>query len=138
MNVLFSVHPKFATAIQEERKDIELRKTNIKGWNPGDIAFFYATSPIKRVVCAATQGDHYTSPSWWLVTLPEYLKRICVSEEQAIHYLHKVYEAHLYELKTPVGFCEPVKIENPPQSFRYLTKDESVLLIYKLYGVPHE
>ena len=49
MNIILSIHPKWAKLIYEGKKTIEWRKNKPQIFFPGQKVFIYETSPVKKV-----------------------------------------------------------------------------------------
>lgn len=59
MNVILSIHPKWAKLIYEGKKTIEWRKTFPWRADKGDIVYIYETAPIKKITGSFIFNKHY-------------------------------------------------------------------------------
>lgn len=123
--VLISLRPRFAEAILEGQKDVELRRQPT-GAQAGDMVLIYSSSPVKAAVGWARVHDLLASPvdRLWATHGP----RTGVTQEEYYAYFDGLATAHglilgeakridpamsLAELRDRYGV-------HPPQSWRYL------------------
>lgn len=58
MNVILSIHPKWAKLIYEGKKTVEWRKTTPYRLRPTDNIYLYETSPVKKVTGRIKMYSH--------------------------------------------------------------------------------
>jgi predicted transcriptional regulator len=124
---LFSIKPRYAAAILEGRKKIELRRGHV----PPDLTdvVIYASSPRREIVGRfVVDRIECSSPSaLWARWGPE----TGVTREEFRKYFRGATTARGIVVRAATQFAEPVALASvlddavPPQSFRYL--DEAAL-----------
>lgn len=129
--VLMSIQPKFARAILDGTKTVELRRNGV----PIDISriVIYATKPIGRIVghCKVTKCS---------VGSPEYIWRrfgsaAGISRAEYDKYFDSAPEAKCYALDHPRRFSRAIRItdlksiSSAPQSFAYLSAADTAALL---------
>jgi predicted transcriptional regulator len=127
--MLLSVHPRFATAILDGSKTVEVRRQRVAA-PPGTAVLLYATAPTMALVgMARIVAVHVGSPrEVWSA----HRARTGISRREFDDYMSGASQASGLTLQNPVSFDEPVSLSalraagtfHPPQSYRYLNGDE--------------
>ena len=133
--IVLSIKPRFAEAILNGTKTVELRRTEPKRLSTGGLVLLYATSPDRRFVGGFKVGEirRERIDSLW-----RSVKGICsVSEDEFLDYYCGVEEGvalfvdEAWRLDRTVGI-EAARRSFPgfaaPRSFRYATGDEVLAL----------
>lgn len=125
--ILLSVKPKYANLIASGQKRVEFRRT----WATEEVGVIaiYASSPIQRIIAlVGIDSVVYASP--------KKLWSHCVSKGGALTYTeftdyfdgktdgYALLLGEVQVLKNPVDPSQSFTDFSPPQSFRYLTRDE--------------
>lgn len=129
--LLMSIRPSYIQKILEGTKTIELRRTRPK-LRQGDLIVFYASSPQKAIRAAATVKTiiEGTPEDVWANNSD----KIGVDKSAYDDYFEGSAKAFGIVLETVWAYVKPVGINEmrelfesfmPPQSFRYLSKEES-------------
>lgn len=120
--VLLSIHPEFAEAIFDGRKQYEFRRVLFK--EDVDEVVVYATMPVARVIGSFKIADiHEDEPkALWMKT-----KAVAgVTKEKFDSYFKDRTRAFAIQIETPVRFAVPQPLSKyvlssiPPQSFCYI------------------
>lgn len=125
-DVLISIHPKYAYAILDGIKTVEVRKTAMRKLDPGDTIFLYATAPIKKVV-----GQCRFVFDWKQRSDCDDLAATCLTRSELYDYLPFPDYGHFLEVSTPIRYGTPKDlsefgIDRPPQSFCYVPYLEEI------------
>ena len=129
--LLMSIKPAYIKKILEGEKTVELRRTRPK-LSQGDLIVFYASSPQKAIRGAATVGSiiEGTPADVWAANCG----KIGIDKRAYDEYFSGSKKAFGIVLETVWAYANPIGIEEmrglfdnfmPPQSFRYLSKEES-------------
>ena len=130
MNIVLSIHPKWAKLIYEGKKTIEWRKNFPKEFTDGDKVFIYETAPVCKVtgvftldyvlfkVSAFKEGD----------ILESKIKRGCVETDALRKYQGKSPYLYGWSVYMPRKFDTPKTLaefglKRPPQSWCYTEVD---------------
>ncbi|WP_405062619.1 ASCH domain-containing protein [Kribbella sp. NBC_01505] len=131
--LVLSLRPRFAQAILDGSKTVELRRRPIKAL-PGTTVILYESSPTMGVVGTATLTDVVSlrpHTAW-----RRYRNTLGLTWAEFMEYLTGVEQAHLLRLDDVKELAHPLSLGTlrasasfrPPQSFRYLsTSDPSEL-----------
>jgi len=120
--VLLSIHPEFADAILDGRKQFEFRRVLFK--EPVDEIVIYATSPVARVVGTFTIDDVYQDAPKVLWSKTKAVAG--VSKEKFDSYFKDRSTAFAIKVSSPIRFAVPqplskyLRSNTPPQSFCYI------------------
>ncbi|MEU4310907.1 hypothetical protein [Streptomyces rochei] len=126
--LLLSLHPRFATAILDGDKTVELRRQRVAA-PPGTPVIIYATSPVMALTGTARLAavDSATPAQLW-----HRHKAACgVSKAEYTRYMDGATQAsallidHARPLSSTVSLdhLRAVNAFHPPQSYRYLTRE---------------
>lgn len=129
--ILLSIKPRFAEAILDGSKTVELRRTPPRLDVPTDV-LLYASQPTSAIVgtCQVTEVLSYTPAGLWRLVGP----RTGVSYQEFADYFYGCARAYGLVLAEPQRVATAVELEtlraawrpfHPPQSFRYLTRASS-------------
>lgn len=127
--LLLSLRPRFAEAILEGRKSIEIRRRPVNAI-PGTPIIIYASSPTMAVVGTARLGEvlvHRQEAAWYL-----YHEAFAVTRAEFESYLDGSPAAYLLTLHRVRRLNEPLPLRDlrqdgpfrPPQSFRYVAPSD--------------
>lgn len=123
-----SLHPRYATAILDGRKSVELRRQRV-AVPPGTKVILYATSPVMALVGTATvTGVQIGTPSEIWKTHKEHG---AISRRDYLTYMEGAEQASALLLDAVRPFSDPVPLAHlraggsfhPPQSYRYVDPD---------------
>lgn len=127
--MLLSVHPRFATAILEGSKTVEVRRQRVAAPS-GTPVLLYATAPTMALVgMARIAAVHVGSPrEIWSA----HRTRAGISRREYDDYMSGATQASGLTMQEPLTFEEPVPLSSlravgafhPPQSYRYLRGDD--------------
>lgn len=130
MKALFlSVKPKFARAILEGRKTVEVRRKfpQVPG---GTVVVLYSSSPEKAVLGTVRlkQTTRVDPGAVWEM----YGECIAIERDALAHYLDGAAASTVLEVEDPQTWARPVALSTlrellgvePPQSFRYLAPEQ--------------
>ncbi len=123
--LLLSVHPRFARAILDGRKTVELRRQRV-GATDGAVVILYATSPVMAVL-GTTRLDSVESASpheIWQRHGPN----TSLTRQECLEYLDGCEIASALTLSDATALSAPVLLRalratspfQPPQSYRYV------------------
>lgn len=124
--LLLSLRPRFAQAILDGTKTVELRRTRVSAL-PGTLLMLYASSPVMAVVGVATLRDRDTaSPE---TIWHRYRDNIGLSRAEFSDYFAGAEHATALSIDAPRTLPEPLTLNwlrthatfQPPQSYRYIT-----------------
>jgi predicted transcriptional regulator len=128
--VLLAIYPRFADAILDRNKEVEFRKRPFG--RRGQVVFLYATKPVKAVV-GFVQIDEV-----FIDTVPILWKRFGrgggITKEEFFGYFSQELLGCATRLCNPCRFRGPIPLgaicssASPPQSFRYLSYGQKLLL----------
>lgn len=129
--ILLSIKPRFASAILEQTKTIELRRTPPRLEVPTEV-LLYASQPTSAIVgtCQVTEVLRYTPAGLWRLVGP----LTGVTHREYVDYFDGSATAYGLVLKDPRRLKSSVALSqlreawerfHPPQSFRYLTRESS-------------
>ncbi|GAB2583753.1 ASCH domain-containing protein [Streptomyces capparidis] len=127
--MLLSVHPRFAAAILDGSKTVEVRRQRVAA-PPGTPVVLYATAPTMALVgMARIAAVHVASPKevW-----SAHRARTGITRREYDAYMSGAAQASGLTLEDPVSFVEPVPLSalraagafRPPQSYRYMKSDD--------------
>ncbi len=131
MNVILSIHPKWAKLIYEGKKTIEWRKTTPQKADSQSVIFLYETAPVCKVTgwvrfngANAVDAAKEQRPFDWQDIFLEQVKQGCVERNELIKYqgnsdyiyAWRVYDPHKANCPMPIADFD---IERPPQSWCY-------------------
>ncbi|MFJ7201113.1 MULTISPECIES: ASCH domain-containing protein [unclassified Streptomyces] len=124
--LLLSLHPRFATAILNGEKTVELRRQRV-AVPPGTPVIIYATSPTMALTGTARLIDVDTAAPGGIWRRHRTACGISRSEYTA--YMEGASQASALLLGSPRPLASPVPLDHmraasafhPPQSYRYLT-----------------
>lgn len=132
-SLLLSVHPRFARAILEGRKTVELRRHRV-GASPGAAVILYATSPVMAVLGTAylDSVDTGEPQTIW----QRHGERTDLTEYEFHDYLNGCEVASALLLRRPATLLAPMQLSalravssfQPPQSYRYVGLSDPVAL----------
>ena len=123
--ILLSLHPKYWELIKNGKKTIEIRKTK-----PQQI--FYPFRVIVYVTGGIGVVGKFDCDQIALTLLySNYAKESCLTEEELIQYAGgkpicawHIKENSVVEYEAPIPLEEATGLKHPPQSWRYLNRDE--------------
>jgi predicted transcriptional regulator len=125
--LLISVHPRFATAILEGTKTVELRRQRV-AVPEGTPVVLYATSPVMALVGTArvSRVDSATPAAIWR----RHRADSGINRDEYDAYMHGASQASALVLKSPQPLDRSVPLArlraggtfHPPQSYRYITR----------------
>lgn len=126
--LLLSLHPRFATAILQGDKTVELRRQRV-AVPPGTPVIIYATSPVMALLGTAclTSVDTATPAQVWR----RHRAACGISRTEYAAYMDGAAQASALVLHSPRSLSSTVPLAHlrrtgafhPPQSYRYLTRD---------------
>jgi predicted transcriptional regulator len=129
---LVSIHPTYVEKIVSGEKRFEFRRTWASA--PVDLLVIYATSPVQRIVAIAEIGRVIRASKWRLWEIARE-RGPGISRSDLFTYLDGKPQAVALELVRNVSVQEAIdprrvfgKQFSPPQSFRYLKREELDLL----------
>ncbi|MFC8045122.1 hypothetical protein [Nocardia sp. NPDC057353] len=123
--LLLSLRPRFAEAILDGSKTVELRRTRVSAPS-GTLLVLYASSPVMAVVGVATLADRDTaSPS---AIWRRHRHHIGLSHAEFTDYFEGTEQATAISVIAPHSLPSPLTLGQlrahsafqPPQSYRYL------------------
>lgn len=127
--MLLSVHPRFAIAILDGSKTVEVRRQRVAA-APGTPVLLYATAPTMALVgMARIAAVQVASPrEVWSA----HRARTGITRREYDEYMSGATQASGVTLEDPVPFDEPVTLRalraagsfHPPQSYRYMKSDD--------------
>ncbi|HWV48106.1 MAG TPA: ASCH domain-containing protein [Microbacterium sp.] len=131
--LLISVKPRYARAILEGRKTVEVRR-RFPEVPPGTTVVLYSSSPERAVLGTVRLKQTITVPSdrvWEM-----HSSAIDIAEDALGEYLEGAEDSTLLEVEDPQTWARPVSLTSlrallglePPQSFRYLDADQVALI----------
>lgn len=136
--ILLSLRPRFAQAILDGTKTVEVRRRPIRAPR-GTILVLYASSPTMAILGTAELGAvnvRHPDVAW-----KEYENDLGLSREEFTTYLNGSDSAHLIHVWKPRRLNEPIPLSclrasasgfKPPQSFRYITAEDPPPLLTAL------
>ncbi|MFD5319202.1 ASCH domain-containing protein [Streptomyces sp. NPDC127098] len=127
--MLLSVHPRFATAILDGSKTVEVRRQRVAA-PPGTVVLLYATAPTMAVVGTVRIASVQVAPPRQVWSA--HRARTGISRREYNEYMSGATMASGLALEDPSSFSEPVPLSDlravgafhPPQSYRYLKEEE--------------
>ena len=133
---LISIHPQYVEKILSGEKRLEFRR----GWTrtPVDFLVIYATNPIQQIVAIAELGEviQGTKTKLWELARD---KGGGISRRKLFAYMEGKKQGVALELIRTLRIVEGINPStllgddfHPPQSFRYLSKEEFGLLKQRL------
>lgn len=127
--LLVSLRPRFAEAILDGSKTVELRRTKVSA-PPGTLLVLYSSSPVMAVVGVATLADRDTAspPTIWR----RHRGKVGLSQAEFSAYFAGAEQATALSITAPRALEEPLPLAllrkgctfQPPQSYRYLTDED--------------
>jgi predicted transcriptional regulator len=132
--VLFiSVKPRYARAILEGRKTVEVRR-KFPHLPAGTIIVLYSSSPERAVLGTVRlkRTSRVAASAVWRL----HSSAIAIGEDALDKYLEGAEESTLLEMENPTSWARPISLEllrktlgvEPPQSFRYLDANQLALI----------
>ncbi|MCM3662623.1 hypothetical protein M3148_16745 [Georgenia satyanarayanai] len=131
--VLLSVRPRFAAAIMDGTKTVELRRTRMHV-REGTTVLLYSSSPTRSVLATAVlDGIEEGAPrSLW----SRFKKVVGVTRDELDDYFYGTSQGYALKLRDVVVLEDPFPLEEmrrqvglePPQSFRYVSARQAELL----------
>ncbi|WP_078901591.1 ASCH domain-containing protein [Actinacidiphila yeochonensis] len=125
--LLISVHPRFATAILEGSKTVELRRQRV-AVPEGTPLVLYATSPVMALVGTArvSRVDSATPAAIWR----QHRAHSGINRDEYDAYMQGASQASALVLDSPQNLDHSVPLTHlraggtfhPPQSYRYITR----------------
>lgn len=131
--LLLSLRPRFAQAILEGAKTVELRRTRVSAL-PGTLLVLYASSPVMAVVGVATLKERDTaSPA---TIWRRYRSGVGLSRQEFSDYFAGAEYATALSIAAPRMLPEPLTLSwlrahatfRPPQSYRYIAPTDPLPL----------
>jgi len=133
MNIILSIHPKWAKLIYEGKKTIEWRKTLPKKIKKGDKVFLYETSPVFKITGYVdfNFADIYDKNSddvkWLRKDFVE--DKGCVTIDRLNQYQGQSSQVYGWRVSLPCKFSTPKTLEDfglkrAPQSWQYTEAEE--------------
>lgn len=127
--LLLSLHPRFATAILDGSKTVELRRQRV-AVPAGTPVVLYATSPVMALLGTARISQVDTAPP--LTLWRQHRTRCGIDRSEYDSYMHGALQASALLLISPHALSQPVPLAHlrtsgtfhPPQSYRYVTTRE--------------
>lgn len=131
MNVILSIHPKWAKLIYEGKKTIEWRKTEPKKADGMSVIFLYETAPVCKVTgWVKYNGAHSIDarkehrPFSWQSIFLEQVEYGCVDRNELIKYQGNSEYLYAWKIYDPCKFSTPwtladFRLSRPPQSWCY-------------------
>ena len=131
MNIIISIHPKWAKLIYEGKKIIEWRKSYPLNYIPGNTkVYLYETDPIKKVTgfFYLKNVGVYTKKFFGLESSEEFIKYGCVSKDDLIKYQGQSNCLYTWIIDRPTKLNKKYSIKEfglkrAPQSWQY-TEEE--------------
>lgn len=139
MNIILSIHPKWAKLIYEGKKTIEWRKSQPLyskfEFQQIDKVFIYETTPVRKITGFAEISNYtdFDAASFYKYNYKDeecetLIKRGCVSIENLSKYQGCSDELIGWEIERAVKFGTPKQLEDfglkrPPQSWCYTEVD---------------
>ncbi|WP_181320382.1 ASCH domain-containing protein [Saccharothrix carnea] len=131
--LLMSLRPRFAEAILQGSKTVELRRTRVSAAADTTI-IIYASTPVMSVVGVATLAKVDTAAPGTLWR--RYRHRLGLTRSEFDDYLAGVDAATCLSITNPRTLDEPLKLADlraqadfqPPQSYRYLAPHDPDML----------
>ncbi|WP_083459569.1 ASCH domain-containing protein [Jiangella muralis] len=133
--VLLSLRPRFATAILDGSKTVEVRRRPTRA-PAGTLLLLYASSPTMAIVgTAELEAVEVHDPD---VAWKEHESSLGLSRDEFDQYLEGSGIACLIHIREPRTFAAPIPLSrlraatdrfNPPQSLRYITNQDPLLLL---------
>jgi predicted transcriptional regulator len=127
--VVLSLRPRFAQAILEGRKSVELRRHRVAA-PPGSRLILYASSPVRAVLGTAwlSHVDTSSAADIW----DRHGDRLGLDRQEFEQYLHGAAQASALVLESPHTLSTPLTLTDlrasspfqPPQSYRYLSVND--------------
>ncbi|ROP37212.1 ASCH domain-containing protein [Saccharothrix texasensis] len=123
--LLLSLRPRFAQAILDGTKTVELRRTRVSA-PPGTLLVIYSSSPVMAVVGVATLADRDTaSPA---TIWRRYRSQLGLSQAEFSDYFAGAEQATALSIAAPRTLPTPLTLARlrahsafqPPQSYRYI------------------
>ena len=132
MNIILSIHPKWAEKIYAGEKKIEWRKTKPKSYDREMKVYLYETAPVKKVTgyfMVERFGWVNKNDSDFKFLIREKVEKLgCVSIEALKQYQGDSLELFAWYVGKVVRFKNPRPIsefglKRPPQSWQYLKEE---------------
>lgn len=123
--LLMSLRPRFAEAILDGSKSVELRRTRVSA-TPGTMIIIYASSPVMSVVGTATLAAVHTAKASTLWR--KHRLHLGLTRREFDDYLSGTETASCLSVTDPQRLDNPLQLAwlrghatfQPPQSYRYL------------------
>ena len=131
MDVLLSIHPKYASEILDGTKRYEFRR--VVPARPVERVFLYATAPVSKIVGYFYLGAtvHETPENMWEWCMPHGT----ITKDELFEYFKGMKKGYALEIYRPYRFKPAVEFPNKKvaQNFRYVSNpDELGLVMQKL------
>lgn len=138
--LLLSLRPKFANAILDGTKTIEVRRRPICA-TEGTPVILYASSPVRAVVGTARLGgvtSHRHDAAW-----RAYRDYLGLARREFKEYLEGTSVVYLLHLRDVCSLNQPILLQHlradapfqPPQSFRYVAANDPGRLLDLVHSV---
>lgn len=130
MNIIMSIHPKWAEKIYKGEKTIEWRKNFPKNIHAGNRIYLYETAPVCRVTGFVIYNGKFEFFPDNIELYPRAVEYGCVPLEKLKEYKGKSKSIFGWFVTRPGKFPLPLKIQNfisgdkPPQSWQYLKEEK--------------
>lgn len=127
--LLLSLRPRFATAILDGTKTVELRRTRVSA-PPGTLLVLYASSPVMAVVGTAIVADRHTATPAGIWRA--HRDTLGLTRTEFTDYLTGVDQATAIVIDNPQALPDPFTLAwlrrhaafHPPQSYRYIASSD--------------
>lgn len=129
MNIILSIHPKWAKLIYEGKKTVEWRKNCPKKTGAMSTYFLYETAPVCKITGYVTVNGDYAADFNREHPINEILeKEGCVSKEELVKYQCKSDYIYAWQISSVRRFRTPRTLDyfglkRPPQSWCYTEVD---------------
>lgn len=135
MNIILSIHPKWAKLIYEGEKTIEWRKSEPKKADGLSVIFLYETAPVCKVtgyVMFNGSYDFNADPNAYYNRRSQvyelFVKEGCVSVDRLLKYQGNAEKICAWQVYEPFHFdtarpLEEFGLKRPPQSWCYTEVD---------------
>jgi len=131
MDIIISIHPEHVEKILDGTKKFEFRKVLPK--REIENLVIYCTAPIQKIVGVAAVKRVITgTPSqvWRKTSSGAGIPKEFFQEYFKCHSMAVAFELVIFErYKYPVSFRNIASLRSPPQSFAYISNEETKLLI---------
>lgn len=127
MNIILSIHPKWAKLIYEGKKTVEYRKS-IPKYEKSITVYMYETSPIRKVTGCFKMISHFRMDVVYNKVCDNLVARGCLSIQELRHYQNDSKDVVGWVVGSFEKFDQPKTIadfglKRPPQSWCYTEVD---------------